>query len=184
MGLLPRGTRAERDREFVAFYTSRAEQLRATAYLLCGDWHLAEDLVQNALIKLYRVWTRIERRDTMDRYARSVLLRVFLDNRRRPWRREQPTLPDSELLDGTGATARSPVEDRLVLRDALMRLTDRQRAVLVLRYWMDLPVEQVADLMDCSQGTVKSQTARAQARLRELLADVWTGSVRHPGGES
>ena len=73
--------------------------LRNTAYLLCGDWHLAEDLTQTVFIKLYRAWRRIERHDTMDQFARKVLLRTYLDERRRPWRREFPTEPDTAELE-------------------------------------------------------------------------------------
>ena len=76
------------DDEFVAFYRARGRHLRDTAYLLCGDWHLAEDLTQITFTKLYRSWRRIERHDVLDQFARRVLMRAFLDERRRPWRRE------------------------------------------------------------------------------------------------
>src|SRR3954452_23797135 len=99
MGLLRCENRREDEAEFVAFYTAQSEWLRATAYLLCGDRHLAEDLTQTTFTKLYRAWPRIERRDTMDRYAQRVLLNVYLDERRRPWRREVATTPESPALD-------------------------------------------------------------------------------------
>jgi RNA polymerase sigma-70 factor (sigma-E family) len=160
------GRRAPDD-EFVAYYTARADHLRKTAFLLCGDWHLAEDLTQIAVTKLYRSWTRIERHDTLDQYARRVLLRAFLDERRRPWRREFSTIPEDPVLDQT-APAASP-DEQLLLRTALLKIPKGRRAVLVLRYWADLSVEQVAQVLGCSTGTVKSQTARGLADLRAVL---------------
>src|SRR3982750_2296369 len=106
MGLLRRGGPTASDEEFVAYYTARAGQLRNTAYLLCGDWHLAEDLTQTTFTKLYRAWSRIDRHEVLDQYARQVLLRTFLDERRRPWRREKPTLPEDAVLDVTAPEAR------------------------------------------------------------------------------
>jgi RNA polymerase sigma-70 factor (sigma-E family) len=162
------GRRATRDEEFVAYYAARADHLRRTAYLLCGDWHLAEDLTQIAVTKLYQAWHRIERHDTLDQYARRVLLRAFLDERRRPWRREFSTTPDDQTLDAPAPEAGSP-DDRMVLGEALLRIPKGRRAVLVLRFWADLSVEQVADILDCSTGTVKSQTAHGLADLRDVL---------------
>ncbi|GIH06966.1 RNA polymerase sigma24 factor [Rhizocola hellebori] len=153
--------------EFTSFYSSRAPMLRNTAYLLCGDWHLAEDLTQTVFIKLYRAWRRIERHDTMDQFARKVLLRTYLDERRRPWRREFPTEPDAEDLEV--ADFGDDTEGRLAIRQAVLQLSRQHRAVLVLRYWEDMPVEQVAEILECSPGTVKSQTSRGLASLRKLL---------------
>src|SRR5215468_145753 len=159
MGVLRRGDGRDIDDDFVAFYSVRGNSLRNTAYLLCGDWHLAEDLTQITFTKLYRAWRRIERHDTLDQYARRVLLRVFLDERRRPWRRELATLPESPALDRVTVEDPSP-EQRLALEPALLRLSRRHRAVLVLRFWADLSVEETAEALGCSTGTVKSQTAR------------------------
>ena len=167
MGLLNWNGRPAQESDFIAFYTERGDLLRNTAYLLCGDWHLAEDLTQTTFTKLYRSWQRIERRDTMDQYARKTLMRVFLDERRRPWRREYATAPGSTALDSTARE--DPRDEPSVLHTALMRLPKRRRAVLVLRFWADMSVEQVADALDCSVGTVKSQTARGLAQLRGLL---------------
>ena len=168
MGLPWRAGRRDRDEDFVAYYQARGDNLRRTAYLLCGDWHLAEDLTQTAFTKLYRSWHRIERHDVVDQYARRVLLRAYLDERRRPWRREFATTPASAELDIV-STADDTADERMVLWSALAGLSRRHRAVLVLRFWLDLPVEQVADLLGCSAGTVKSQTSRGLARLREAL---------------
>ncbi len=174
MGLLRRGGARAHDDDFVAYYTARAGHLRNTAYLLCGDWHLAEDLTQTAFTKLYRAWDRVERHDALDRYARRVLLRAFLDERRRPWRRESSTVPGDPALDAV-ARDDSRSDERMLLRTALMRLPERRRAVLVLRFWADLSVEQVADTLGCSAGTVKSQTSHGLANLRAVLG----GSLEH-----
>ena len=168
MGLL--GHRRGYEDEFVTYYAARAAQLRNTAFLLCGDWHLAEDLTQTTFTKLYRAWSRIDRHEVLDQYARQVLLRTFLDERRRPWRREKPTLPDDAVLDVTAPEVRGS-EDREVLRAALQQVPKRRRAVLILRFWADLSVEQVATILGCTTGTVKSQTSRGLADLREALGD-------------
>lgn len=159
---------------FVAYYVAKGEMLRRTAYALCGDWHLAEDLTQTVFTNLYRVWQRVERHEVLDQYARRVLLRAFLDEGRRPWRRESPTPPESPTLD-EGRWHDRGVDDRLALRAALLGLPKRRRAVLVLRYWVDLSVEQVAEILECPQGTVKSLTARALADLRAALGDGHAG---------
>jgi RNA polymerase sigma-70 factor (sigma-E family) len=168
MGLRWRDGTARYDDDFVAYYAARGDLLRKTAYLLCGDWHLAEDLTQTAFTKLYRAWRRVQRHDLLDQYARRVLVRTYLDERRRPWRREYATTPDSAALDRV--TAGDPgSDDRMVLLGALNRVPRRQRAVLILRFWLDLSVEQVADVLGSSTGTVKSQTSRGLATLREAL---------------
>jgi RNA polymerase sigma-70 factor (sigma-E family) len=166
MGFLWRTDR--HDDDFVAYYAARGASLHHTAYLLCGDWHLAEDLTQTTFTKLYRVWRRVQRHDVLDQYARRVLLRVFRDERRRPWRREFATLPDSPALDVVAPADPVP-DERLAMQEALMRLSKRHRAVLVLRFWADLSIEQVADVLGCSTGTVKSQTSRGLASLRVVL---------------
>jgi RNA polymerase sigma-70 factor (sigma-E family) len=158
------------EEEFVAYYADRAGLLRRTAYVLCGDWHLAEDLTQMTFVSLYRHWSRIERHEVLDQYARKVLLRAFLNQGRRPWRREVATSPESADLDAGVWRDRDP-DAALVLRTALLRLPRQRRAVLVMRFWADLSVEQVAEILDCPTGTVKSQTARGLAELRAILGD-------------
>lgn len=151
---------------FRAFAVSRRPALRRTAFLLCGDWHQADDLVQAALVKLYVAWPRIRADGPPDAYVRRTLVRCYLDERRRPWRRESPV----EVVDRADAAV--PAEgDLLGLRSALTSLPKRQRATLLLRFWLDMSVAQTADALGCSQGTVKSQTARALTTLRALLAD-------------
>lgn len=168
MKFLRRGGRRDHEGDFVAYYAARGDLIRNTAYVLCGDWHLAEDLTQTTFTKLYQSWHRIERHDVLDQYARRVLLRAFLDERRRPWRREFSTVPDSAALD-TASHDEQRSDERVVLRTALMRIPKRQRAVLVLRYWDDLSVDQVAEILGCPTGTIKSQTARGLANLRGVL---------------
>jgi RNA polymerase sigma-70 factor (sigma-E family) len=151
-------------REYV---THRIDGLRRTAYLLCGNWHTADDLVSAALVKLLRHWRRVSAMDAPDAYVRRMLLRAWLDERRRPWRREHATgvLPDR---------AGRPVDptDRLHILALLAELPPRRRAVLVLRYFCDLSVQETAEALGCTEGTVKSQAARALDSLRTRLAGV------------
>jgi RNA polymerase sigma-70 factor (sigma-E family) len=167
-----------RDEEFVAYYRARGVELRNTAYLLCGDWHLAEDLTQITFTKLYRAWRRIERHDVLDQFARRVLLRAFLDERRRPWGRVFATGPHSATLDTVTQVDATPGDPGIA--QALQRLPKRMRAVLIMRFWADLPVDQVADLLGCSPGTVKSSTSRGLASLRTVLGTDSTS----PGGRT
>ncbi|RKT84689.1 RNA polymerase sigma-70 factor, sigma-E family [Saccharopolyspora antimicrobica] len=165
--------RAEQERAFREFAGERALWLRRSAYLLCGDWHLAEDLVQNTLLKLYRAWRRVDL-STVDSYARRALLRVWLDERRRPWRRAERNDADPpETGDAAGDPA--VLGQRAWRRDAVLRalaeVPPRQRAVLVLRYWEDLPTAEVAAALGCSEGTVKSQASRGLQNLRAAIAE-------------
>ncbi|MEV6642889.1 SigE family RNA polymerase sigma factor [Amycolatopsis sp. NPDC051371] len=157
--------RAGDDADFREFARARALALRRTAYLLCGDWHLAEDLVQNALVKLYRVWPKITRRGPVDNYARQVLLRCWLDERRRPWRHR-------ERRDGVVPDRPSPEVDAGIsgsLLHALAEVPPKQRAAVVLRYCAGLPAAEVAEVLRCSEGTVRSQAARGLETLRDVL---------------
>jgi RNA polymerase sigma-70 factor (sigma-E family) len=156
-----------RDEEFTAYVTARRPHLRRTAYLLCGDWHLAEDLVQITLAKVYVAWPRIHRDTTPDAFTRRTLIRTHIDETRRPWHR---TRADQELPDGAQVDGLA-VEDRDALMTALRALPDGQRRAVVLRHWLGLSVEDAARDLGCSTGTVKSQTARAVQRLREALEE-------------
>jgi RNA polymerase sigma-70 factor (sigma-E family) len=148
--------------EFRELYAARAPALRRTAFLLCGDWHQAEDLVQVAFAKLYASWKRV---DHPVSWLRQVLVRTWVDETRRPHRRERPTaaLPDSAEHEG------SSTEDRELLRAALAGVPPRQRACLVLRFFEDLSVTDTARALGCSENTVKSQTSRGLDALREVL---------------
>jgi RNA polymerase sigma-70 factor (sigma-E family) len=151
---------------FRAYAAAQRPSLRRTAYLLCGDWHQADDLVQTTLVKLYVAWKRVRHAGSPAAYTRRILTRCYLDERRRPWRRESPA---HQLVEH--ASPPVPSDERLDLRAALDLLPARQRATVVLRFWADASVAETAEALDCSEGTVKSQTARALATLRERLAD-------------
>jgi RNA polymerase sigma-70 factor (sigma-E family) len=152
--------------EFAEFATVTSPRLRRTAFLLCGDWHTAEDLAQTTLAKMFGSWSRISRKDAADAYATRILVNTYLADRRRKH--------VGEVLTGTlperPARPQEP-ETRMVVLDALAALPPRARAVVVLRYWSDLSVEQVAAVLGCSAGNVKSQSARALDKLRILLGD-------------
>ncbi len=156
----------ERDQGFTDYFASRSNAMRGTAFLLCGDWHRAEDLVQTTFVKLYRAWNRIDARHAMDVYTRQILVRTFLDEARRGFFfREKVTAEQMERV----APSAGSTEDRLVLLHALAGVPPRQRAALVLRFWEDLSVDDTAKAMGCSIGTVKSQTSRGLDALRDLV---------------
>jgi RNA polymerase sigma-70 factor (sigma-E family) len=165
---------SDRDAEFVEYFAARSGTMRGTAYLLCGDWHRAEDLVQATFVKLYQAWRRIGRHDVLDAYTRQTLIRTFLSERRHGWFRQERV--SDELPESPTGTVQS--EDRHMLLTALAGVPPRQRAVLVLRYWEDRSVEETARLLNCSTGTVKSQAARGLQTLRGLLSDPPTKAGR------
>jgi RNA polymerase sigma-70 factor (sigma-E family) len=152
---------AGRDQEFAEFFSASFDGARRIAYAMCGSWPDAEEIAQSAFVKLYARWAKI-RIETVDAYLRTVLTRVFLDTKRRGRAREQVVadLPDTMVPPDAG-----PAE-RMALRAALLSVPPGQRAVLVLRFVADLSVEQVAETLGCSTGTVKSQTARGLNALR------------------
>jgi RNA polymerase sigma factor (sigma-70 family) len=133
----------------------------------------AEDLVQETLLKVARRWNRVRSVDHPATYARRVLINLVLDDAARRSRRRtelQPHEGAAELAGETAARALREVDDSAEFSWALARLPARQRAVLVLRYWSDLPVTEVADILGCTEGTVTSTASRAAARLAEILA--------------
>ncbi|MCW2756662.1 MAG: polymerase, sigma-24 subunit, subfamily [Nocardioidaceae bacterium] len=154
-----------RDVEFTEFAVGSLRDLRRTAYLVCGDWHLAEDLAQDALIRVYRSWDRIERRESLAGYARRTTVRLAIDHARKPRRRERPgPVPDRVVTDAT-----ADLGERDEVTQALATLAPRQRACLVLRFHLDCTVAETARVLGCSEGTVKSQTSDALTRLRAAL---------------
>ncbi|MGH3435009.1 MAG: SigE family RNA polymerase sigma factor [Sciscionella sp.] len=155
--------------EFADYFTARRDTVRRSAYLLCGDWHRADDLTQTAFVALYRRWHTIRDKGALDAYVRRCVVRAAVDESRRPWRRERFTdrPPDS----ATGVGVDTEVADRDALLSALRQVPARQRAVLVLRYLEDLDVATTARALRCSEGTVKSQAARGLAALRDRLGD-------------
>lgn len=150
---------------FAEFIEAREHALQQTAWWLTGDWALAEDLVQAALVRSWPKWERISRLDAPELYVRRVMVNLWVSWSRRRWRKEQVTasVPDSHAPGGMAAE----VAIRLAVRSALESLTARQRAVLVLRVFDDLPEAQVAQVLGCAVGTVKATLSRALARLRE-----------------
>jgi RNA polymerase sigma-70 factor (sigma-E family) len=157
--------RAEREAAYVEFVSTRRDQLRRIAYGMCGDWHRADDLVQNALVKLYVAWPRVVRNGREDAYVRRILLRAAIDESRRPWRRERPT---ETLPDSTSAQGLSP-EERSSLVAALQVLPGQQRATVLLRHWLGLSVAETAAELGIAEGSVKSHSSRGLHALRALL---------------
>ena len=171
---------ARQDAEFTDYVSARLPSLRRLALLLCQDWHAADDLVQSALTKTYLHWGRAAGADSTDAYVRATLVREFIRERRTGWaRRVSPV----ELLP----EAQSPLPDRdgfLDLQAAVASLPRRQRAVLVLRFFCDMNVEQSAEILGCTPGTIKSQTSKALASLRREIGVQPDGDSAHdPWGE-
>ena len=160
--------------DFEEFVRARSAALARTAYLLAGDRHRAEDLLQDALARVAARWESVVRVGDPEPYVRRVLYTCAVDRWRRRDRRRRVELaaadprPELRGIDDHAET----VTRRLVLRDALARLTPRQRAVLVLRYFEDLSESQAADALGCSVNTVKSQTRHALAKLREVAPEL------------
>jgi RNA polymerase sigma-70 factor (sigma-E family) len=156
----------EDERRYVEYVASRLPWLRKIAFLLCQDWHRADDIAQSAITKLYVHWSSAGRADNLDAYARRVLVREFLSTRRTAWatRVDLTAGPvgDDSVRDADPAL-------RMAVRTALVDVPPRQRAALVLRFYCDLSVEETADLLGCSTGTVKSQTSRGLDSLRRAL---------------
>ena len=154
---------------FDTYVHERSAALLRLAFLLTGDAHLAEDLVQTALVKVMGRWDQLTAHGDPHAYVRKVLLHTALGWRRRHWQAERPSdpLPD---VDGTPDHA-AGVDSRERLRRALVQLPARQRAAVVLRHYEDLSEQDAARELGCSVGTVKSLTARGLDRLRSLVTD-------------
>ncbi len=155
------------EKEYIEYVTARIPALRRLAFLLAGDDHRADDLVQQTITTLFLKWRRASAAQHLDAYVRTMLVRSFVDERRLSWSRVRlfRHAPEPPPLE-PGA-----VEERLVVRAALARLPRRQQAVLVLRFFYDLPVDEVAATLGCTSGTVKSHTSRGLAALRRLLGE-------------
>ncbi|MEU0553703.1 SigE family RNA polymerase sigma factor [Dactylosporangium sp. NPDC006015] len=166
--------RAEQEHEYVEYVRARIPRLHHVAYLILGDGDRADDAVQNALTVLYRRWHRIADVSNLDAYVHTMVVRACLADRRRPWSRVllRDAAPDGPVAGGEGR-----VDERLLIRQALDRLPERQRVVVVLRFLCDLPVAEVAQLIGRSEGTVKSRTAYALAALRRAIpSTTWSAS--------
>jgi RNA polymerase sigma-70 factor (sigma-E family) len=152
------------DEEFADYMAARLPALRRLAFLLCQDWHQADDLAQAAAIKAYTHWARVAGANNTDAYVNAIVVREFLRERRSAWRRLV------SLTDAPETAARQgDHESSLDLQTAVVALPPRQRAVLVLRFYCDLNVYQTAEALGCTPGTVKSQTAKALESLRRAM---------------
>ncbi|WP_245601964.1 SigE family RNA polymerase sigma factor [Hamadaea tsunoensis] len=166
----------EDERDFGEYFSARYDRVRRVAYLMCGDWHRADDLAQAAFIRLARSWRSLRSHGALDAFVRTCLLRSAIDESRRPWRREQAvtSIPDEHL--GERDPAR-PLDEstarRLTVITALQQVPARQRAVLVCRFFEDLDVAETSEVLRCSAGTVKSQTSRGLDNLRRALGDAF-----------
>ena len=151
--------------DFSEYVATRRPQLYRTACLLCGDPHRAEDVVQDALARLYAAWDRVSRMDNVDGYVRRIIVNAHYSDRRRPWRRESTSAPREVALQPG-----FPVEDADAIQAALRSLPAGQRRVIVLRHIWNLTIAETAAELGISTGTVKSQSTDALAALRRALA--------------
>ncbi|MFF1651674.1 SigE family RNA polymerase sigma factor [Streptomyces sp. NPDC058240] len=161
--------------QYLEFVAARAKALYRSAYVLAaGDTHLAEDLVQETLSRVYVHWKRVARADSPAAYAQTVLVRTSLTLRRRRSTGERPigNMPDNAAAGPDAAL-------RLTLLDALGQLPPRDRAVLLLRYWEDRSIEETAQMLKLSSSAVRSQGTRALNRVRALLGDSLSDLVPH-----
>jgi RNA polymerase sigma-70 factor (sigma-E family) len=155
------------DDDFASFAGERQQQLYRTAYLLCGNRERAQDLVQSTLVSLLRSWTKVRDAENLDAYAKSALIRAFRSERRK-FRREAEIRTLAYSRDPSVGThdPASEAELRVLILEALRTLPPRPRAMVILRYWEDLSIEETAAVMGCSTGNVKSQCSRSLEKLR------------------
>ena len=155
------------EEEYREFVGSRAASLHRTAYLLCGDWHLASDLVQETFVQTFRHWRRVQRADNQNAYVKRILINEF----NRHWQRygRLPVHADTDRPQAAIPDVSDEVVNRAELLRALLTLPARQRATVVLRYLEGMSERETAAVMRCSEGTVKSQTARALHALAGCL---------------
>jgi RNA polymerase sigma-70 factor (sigma-E family) len=160
----------EAKRQFSDYFAVRRDVVRRTAYLLCGDWHWADDLAQDAFIRLASSWDKVRDQQALDAFVRTCLIRAYLSETSRVWRRRERIVADPPEVANGHDDAESSVR-RIVFARALKQLPPRQRVTLICRFYQGLDVAETAEVMNCSTGTVKSQTARGLAALRALLGD-------------
>ncbi len=157
------------DKDFVAYAEARVAFLRKRAFLLCHDWHLAQDLTQITLARLYASWRRIRTEENIEAYASKIMVRAFLDHKRLKLSGEVVTdaVPEPGSTPDSGGERTADL--RITLLEALHGLPSRDRAIVVLRYWEDHSVESVAEMLGTSPGVVRTRSMRALGRLREVL---------------
>ena len=168
MSSLWRRDRAARDEEFATFVAAATPRLRRTAYLMCRDWHLAQDLTQLTLAKMYAAWPRIWRTADLPAYSRRVLMNAVFDLRKR---RSGTEIVLADLPDRPGHADGPATDLHITLMQALATLPVRDQAIVVLRHWEDHSVDTVAEILGVSSSVVKMQSMRALGRLRELLGE-------------
>ncbi|MFI6497572.1 SigE family RNA polymerase sigma factor [Nonomuraea typhae] len=164
--------RPAQEQDYVEYVNARLPSLRRLAHHLCRDPHRADDVVQTAMTRLYVNWGRAQQAADLNRYVDAIVVRCFLNDQRLGWWsrvRLAGAVPEPPAAHGPD------VETRSVVRAALAQVPPRQRAVLVLRFLHDLPVTEVAEILGCSTGNVKSQSARGLATLRKLLGETAAG---------
>src|ERR1700733_2949822 len=163
---------AASDRQFEGFVAEASDTLFHTGYLMTGDVKDAEDLVQETFLRVARRWNQVRSMDHPAAYARRILINLVLRDADRRSRQKAELVPQGAGIDAADLNAARvlrEIDDLAEFRWALAQLPARQRAVLVLRYWADLPVAEVAGILGCSAGTVKSTASRAAARLGAVL---------------
>ncbi|EWM67011.1 MULTISPECIES: SigE family RNA polymerase sigma factor [unclassified Micromonospora] len=166
-----RRERCTRDEDFSAFVAATAPRLRRTAYLMCRDWHLAQDLTQITFTRMYASWARIRHAANLDAYSRRVLMNAVFDQRSRRSGTEVVCADLPERPEPAAAT-----DLHVALMTALATLPIRDQAIVVLRHWEDQSVATVAQILRISVSAVKMRDARALSRIRALLGEDFTGS--------
>ncbi len=162
---------------YVEFVAATQDKLRRIAYAVCADDSRAEDVLQEALVKLYLAWPKVRKLGAEEAFARRVIVNADLDDRRRPWHRRRAQIEDDELAALPSAPRLAP-DDHLDLLAALRRLPPMQRRTVVLRHWLGLSVIETADELSISAGTVKSHTSRGLAALNLCLGEEPVGERR------
>ena len=158
-----------RDADFAAYMQARQASLMRTAYLLTGDRHNAEDLVQTSLAKLYLAWDKVQDRDSIDGYVRRIMVNENNSLWRRGWKKREYA---TETIPETASTDAYDEGERGALWSAVQSLPKKARAVVVLRYYEQLSEAETAEILGISVGTVKSQASRALATLRERAPEL------------
>jgi RNA polymerase sigma-70 factor (sigma-E family) len=153
--------------EFAGYFAARRDTVRRMAFLLCGDWHWADDLTQITFVRLADAWSRVRDPAALDAFTKTCLVRVYLAESKRLFRRRERALAVPPEVGQADHADR--VTARLDVIEAMATLPPRQRATLVCRFYQGLSVQETAEVLDCSVGTIKTQTSRGLAVLRRLL---------------
>ena len=182
---------AREDETYTEYVTAKVPWLRRIAFLLCQDWHRADDLVQTSIAKLYLNWDRGCRLQSLDGYARAIVVNTFLAEQRSPWWKRVALYREHEQVSVIADLSRTDSDAAIDLRRALALLPARQRAAIVLRYYCELSIEESAAALDCSPGNIKSQTSRGLATLRRVLGEEYVshrtsalGTTSKPAGHT